>query len=65
MLLPRFIVPHNGIQYIHITTNETLQGIVDDVRLSLLILAYHRQTSNGLSKFRQNDFLLHLNKFLK
>jgi len=29
---------------IYITTNGTLRGINDDVRLSLLILAYHRQS---------------------
>ena len=53
---------HTILQYI--TTNETLQGIVDDVRLSLLILAYHRQSSNGLSEFRQNDILFDLTEKL-
>ena len=38
----RIILPHTKALYI--TTNETLRGIIDDARLSLLILAYHRQS---------------------
>ena len=52
----RIILPHTKALYI--TTNETLRGIIDDVRLSLLILAYHRQSWNGIRKSNRLAFYL-------